>query len=83
MRDPPAYPFMRDAAGDGVVYESRGRPHVASKPVGPTGGRDRLSAVPATAPCSGAITRAVSAEDCAYQRRMDRDKRRLGLRTVT
>ena len=77
-RDHPAYPFMRDGDGDGVVCESGGsRTSPASPPASP-------SARPAPAQTACGPYRNCTAlradhpngvrrGHCAYQRRMDRD----------
>ena len=73
-RDHPAYPFMRDGDGDGVVCESGSR-------------RASPTSSPASPPASGAgcgpyrnctalrrdHPKGVPRGHCAYQRRMDRD----------
>lgn len=73
-RDHPAYPFMRDADGDGVVCESGGS---RTSPVAPA-----VRPAPARGACGPyrnctALRRdhpnGVQRSHCAYQRRMDRD----------
>ncbi len=73
-RKHPAYPFMRDGDGDGVVCESGGRSSVAASPSQGRGGAG--SGCGPYRNCT-ALRRdhpkGVPRGHCAYQRRMDRD----------
>ena len=74
MRNHPAYPFMRDGDGDGVVCESGGSrtsspaPAVRPAPAGTACGPYRNCTALRRDHPSG-----VGRAHCAYQRRMDRD----------
>ena len=82
-RDHPAYPFMRDGDGDGVVCESGSR---RTSPASPAASPRASGAGCGPYRNCTALRRdhpnGVPRGHCAYQRRMDRDKRRPGLRTV-
>ncbi len=71
MRDHPAYPFMRDGDGDGVVCESgRGRRLPArASPAGGSGCGPYPNCTALRRDHPGGVSRG----HCAYQRRMDRD----------
>ena len=73
-RDHPAYPFMRDGDGDGVVCESSGR---RAAPTGPPASPRASAAGCGPYRNCTALRRdhpnGVPRGHCAYQRRMDRD----------
>ena len=73
-RDHPAYPFMRDADGDGVVCESGGnRPSPAIPAARPAPARTACGPYRNCAALRADHPNGVRRGHCAYQRRMDRD----------
>ena len=72
-RGHPAYPFMRDGDGDGVVCESGGRASPVAPSAGPAGAQSGCGPYRNCTALRRDHPNGVSRGHCAYQRRMDRD----------
>lgn len=72
-RGHPAYPFMRDADGDGVVCEARGGSRASSQPRQPARAASDCGPYRNCTALRRDHPNGVSRGHCAYQRRMDRD----------
>ena len=73
MRGHPAYPFMRDGDGDGVVCETGGRASPPAPSAGPAGARSGCGPYRNCTALRRDHPNGVPRGHCAYQRRMDRD----------
>ena len=73
MRDHPAYPFMRDGDGDGVVCETGRRASPATPPARPAGAQSGCGPYRNCTVLRRDHPNGVPRGHCAYQRRMDRD----------
>jgi len=73
-RDHPAYPFMRDGDGDGVVCETGSRrASPASPPASPRASGAGCGPYRNCTALRRDHPNGVTRNHCAYQRRMDRD----------
>ena len=72
-RGHPAYPFMRDGDGDGVVCESGGRASPVAPSAGPAAAQSGCGPYRNCTALRRDHPNGVSRGHCAYQRRMDRD----------